>query len=103
MASISTVRAFPNTQVILTIEAATAVSGVSGSGDTSGYSAENHKPVAAHDQADLSATGTVLARALSVSDVRFEKVAALQQAIASGTYRVSSDVLAGRLIESLAA
>ncbi len=103
MASISTLRAFPHTQVILTIEAAPAIAGISGSGDTSSYTAETRQPIAAHDQAPLSVTGTVLARTLSLSDVRFDKVAALQQAIASGTYRVSSDELAGRLIESLTA
>ena len=103
MASISTLRAFPNTQVILTIEAAPAVAGISGSGDTSGYSAESRQLVAAHDQAELSATGTVLARALGVSDVRWDKVTAIRQAIAEGTYHVSAEAVAGRLIESMAA
>lgn len=103
MASISTLRAFPNTQVTLTIEAAPGVAGVSGSGNPNGYATENRQPVAAHDQADLSAMGTVLARALSISDVRWDKVTALRQSIANGTYRVSADALAGRLIESLAA
>jgi negative regulator of flagellin synthesis FlgM len=53
------------------------------------------------DRANLSSTSSVLAQALSADDVRTEKVAALQQAIASGTYNVSSSEVAGKLIQSL--
>jgi negative regulator of flagellin synthesis FlgM len=40
-------------------------------------------------------------QALSGSDVRMEKVAALQQAIEAGTYNVSSSDVADKLISSL--
>jgi negative regulator of flagellin synthesis FlgM len=53
------------------------------------------------DQASLSVTSNVIAQALSSDDVRTEKVAALQQAIASGTYNVSSSDIADKLIKSL--
>ncbi len=53
------------------------------------------------DRANLSAASSVLAQALSGDDVRTEKVAALQQAIASGTYNVSSSDVADKLIQSL--
>lgn len=57
------------------------------------------------DQASLSATSNAIAQALSTpgadSDVRTEKIAALQQAIASGTYNVSSSDVADKLIQSL--
>jgi|SRR5215469_11253394 len=53
------------------------------------------------DQASLSVASNVIAQALSSDDVRVEKVAALQQAIASGTYNVSSSNIADKLIESL--
>lgn len=53
------------------------------------------------DQTNLSSTGGMIARALEGSDVRTDKVAALQQAIASGTYNVSSSDVAGKMIDSL--
>lgn len=53
------------------------------------------------DQTNLSSAGGVIAHALSGSDVRSDKVAALQQAIASGSYNVSSSDVAGKMIDSL--
>ncbi len=53
------------------------------------------------DQTNLSSAGGVIAHALEGSDVRPEKVAALQQAIASGSYKVSSSDVAGKMIQSL--
>lgn len=53
------------------------------------------------DQANLSSAAGLIAQALDTSDVRTEKVAALQQAINSGTYNVSSSDVAGKMIDSL--
>ena len=53
------------------------------------------------DQTSLSSTASVLATALSGSDVRLDKVAALQQAISSGTYNVSASDVADKMIQSL--
>jgi negative regulator of flagellin synthesis FlgM len=53
------------------------------------------------DQASLSSASGMIAHALEGSDVRSEKVAALQQAIASGSYKVSSSEVAGKMIQSL--
>ena len=62
-------------------------------------------PAAPHetrtDEARLSPTGGLIAEALEGSDVRIAKVAALQKAIASGTYNVSSSDVAGKMIQSL--
>ena len=53
------------------------------------------------DQANLSSTGGIMAQALEVSDARSAKVAALQQAIASGSYNVPPSDVAEKLIDSL--
>jgi negative regulator of flagellin synthesis FlgM len=53
------------------------------------------------DQTSLSSVGGMIAHALEGSDVRSDKVAALQQAIASGTYHVSSSDVADKVVQSL--
>ena len=53
------------------------------------------------DDASLSHASLLIAHALTLSDVRVDKVASLQQAIAAGTYRISSDDLAGKLIATV--
>lgn len=53
------------------------------------------------DEARLSAASGLIAEALQVSDVRSSKVAALQQAIANGSYNVSSSDVADKLIQVL--
>ena len=61
-----------------------------------------HSPQIGSDQANLSHASTMLTQALSGSDVRMEKVASLQQAIASGNYHVSSADIADSMLKSLA-
>jgi negative regulator of flagellin synthesis FlgM len=53
------------------------------------------------DQASVSSTGGLVAQALNTSDVRSDKVAALQTAIASGSYQVSSADVASKIVDSL--
>jgi negative regulator of flagellin synthesis FlgM len=55
----------------------------------------------ASDSAKVSLAGAMLSQASTGSDVRFDKVAALQQSIEAGTYGVTSADVAGKLIESL--
>jgi negative regulator of flagellin synthesis FlgM len=55
----------------------------------------------AFDRASLSANAVLMAQALSGSDVRTDKVAALQQSIAAGTYNVSSSDVADKMISAL--
>ena len=53
------------------------------------------------DQTNLSSTGALVAQALEGSDTRSAKVAALQQAVAAGTYSVPSSDVADKIIQSL--
>jgi negative regulator of flagellin synthesis FlgM len=54
------------------------------------------------DNASLTSTAGVLAQAVnSGDDVRTDKVAALQAAIASGTYNVPASAVADKLIQSM--
>jgi negative regulator of flagellin synthesis FlgM len=53
------------------------------------------------DQTNLSSTGGLVAQALETSDTRSAKVASLQQAIAAGSYSVSSSDVADKIIQSL--
>ncbi|MDQ2834010.1 MAG: flagellar biosynthesis anti-sigma factor FlgM [Acidobacteriota bacterium] len=57
--------------------------------------------VAGQDQASFSTIGGLVGQALASSDVRSEKVAALQQAIAAGQYNVSSTEVAAKLLQSM--
>jgi flagellar biosynthesis anti-sigma factor FlgM len=53
------------------------------------------------EQTRLSTTGTEIAGAASVSDVRLDKVAAIQGALQAGTYSVPASAVAQKLIGSM--
>jgi flagellar biosynthesis anti-sigma factor FlgM len=55
----------------------------------------------AGDSAKLSLAGAMLSQASSGSDVRFDKVAELRQSIEAGTYSVSPQDVATKLIDTL--
>jgi hypothetical protein len=55
----------------------------------------------AEDPAMLRLAGKLISKASTGSDLRFERIAALRQAIKSGTYSVSSEQLAEKLIEKM--
>jgi anti-sigma28 factor (negative regulator of flagellin synthesis) len=55
----------------------------------------------AEDPAKLRLAGKLISWAIAGNAVRFEKVAALRQAIEAGTYRVSSADLAEKLMENM--
>ena len=53
------------------------------------------------DQTSFSAAASLIAQPPDGSDVRSERVSALQQAISDGTYNVSASDLADKLIQTL--
>jgi negative regulator of flagellin synthesis FlgM len=53
------------------------------------------------DQTTLSVSAGLVGQALKSSDTRDVKVASLQQAIAAGSYNVSSSDIADKLVQSL--
>ena len=57
-------------------------------------------PVTRVDTAEISGTSTLVAAALSDGELQTERIAALRQSIADGTYRISADVVAGSILKS---
>lgn len=53
------------------------------------------------DRTSVSSTGGLITQALNTSDVRLDKVAQLQAAIASGSYNVPSSDVAGKIVDNL--
>lgn len=53
------------------------------------------------DQANLSSESGLVALAAASPDVRLDKVAALQQSISNGTYRIPSSAVANKIVDSL--
>jgi negative regulator of flagellin synthesis FlgM len=56
-----------------------------------------------NDRATLSSAGSEVANALSDSDVRTDRVAAVQTALAAGTYNVPASAVASKLVDSMLA
>jgi len=53
------------------------------------------------DQATLSSAGNEMAQAVSGEGVRTEKVAAVQAALAAGTYSVPASAVASKVVDSM--
>jgi len=53
------------------------------------------------DQATLSSAASAASAVAQDSDVRTDKVAAIQQALASGTYNVPASEVAGKMIDHM--
>jgi negative regulator of flagellin synthesis FlgM len=53
------------------------------------------------DQATLSTAASMAAAAAPDSDVRMDKVAEIQQALASGSYNVPASAVAGKMIDQM--
>jgi len=75
---------------------------VSRTSDAGGHSpAAGTSTRASDDTATLSAAASLAASAAPDSDVRMDKVTAIQQALASGTYNVPASEVAGRMIDHM--
>ncbi len=66
------------------------------SGRTAGQAGESSA-----DEATLSSAASAAAQAAPDSDVRMEKVAQVQKALAEGTYNVASSDVANRMIDTM--
>ncbi len=55
----------------------------------------------AGDQATLSSAGSTVSQASAGSDVRLDKVATVQAALASGTYNVPASAVASKVVDAL--
>ena len=84
-------------------DAATAVKHAGPQTSTTNKPYQGGQPAAAikADQAQLSVASGLITKAFAAPDVRADKVASLQKAIAAGTYNVSSHDVAGKLLQSL--
>jgi len=63
--------------------------------------ASRESSVHTSDQAHVSTAANLAKMVASLSDVRMEKVNAIQQALASGTYHVDTTAVASKLIEHM--
>jgi anti-sigma28 factor (negative regulator of flagellin synthesis) len=55
----------------------------------------------ARDHAEVSTAANLAHQAMSVSDVRMDKVVALQQVLGSGNYSVSADDVAAKIVDHM--
>lgn len=53
------------------------------------------------DHTEVSTAATLAHRAMSLPDVRMDKVAAVQQALANGTYQVDPADVAGKIVNRM--
>jgi negative regulator of flagellin synthesis FlgM len=70
-------------------------------GNSSGRTASPESGSGSADEATLSSAASAAAQAAPDSDVRMEKVAQVQKALAEGTYSVASSDVANRMIETM--
>jgi negative regulator of flagellin synthesis FlgM len=59
------------------------------------------EPASGADDATLSSAATLALQSAPDADVRMDKVAQVQQALAAGTYNVPSSEVAGKMIQQM--
>lgn len=62
--------------------------------------AQEHNPLSA-DSATLSSAANQVAQCAGDGDVRMDKVASVQDALAAGTYHVQASAVASRLVDAM--
>ena len=62
---------------------------------------DSRSPLVKGDSATLSNVGSEISQATSIPEIRTAKVAAIQAAIASGTYRVAPSAVATKVVDSM--
>jgi flagellar biosynthesis anti-sigma factor FlgM len=87
-------------------EALKAFLGVTTSASTHGQQVRNSDNVAmqtafAGDQATLSHAGTEVSQGAAQGDIRAGKIAAIQQALAAGTYSVAASAVASKVMDAM--
>jgi anti-sigma28 factor (negative regulator of flagellin synthesis) len=86
------------------LKAFLGVSTLSGNGQTTRRpEMERAQAAFGGDEATLSQVGTEFAGAAGQEGVRMEKVVAVQQALAAGTYSVPASEVAGKVIDAMLA
>jgi len=68
---------------------------------SSGAAATTSSSAWSMDEASLSNVGSAFSTASSSDGVRMDKVAAIQQALSSGSYSVSASAVASKLVDSM--
>ena len=59
------------------------------------------KPALGSDQAAFSSAGSEVSQMTGDTEVRMDKVAGIQAALAAGTYKVSATAVASRVVDSI--
>lgn len=90
------------------VEALKAFLGVSSLASTQASQIRGNENTAAQtafagDEATLSHAGTEVSQSAAEAGVRSDKVAAIQQALAAGTYNVPASAVAGKVIDAMLA